>query len=159
MIGQSQGNWTDTPVTARNIDNLEGVLIGVQNSLSVMKINLESDIEKMQGCILQTTKKIDELQVRNNKLRKKLRAVKNSAAAGEGKVYDSQLIYNQNYLGNCILGAIICYLLYRSVHHYMINQKNINNTVVKSANKLSDMVVNSASLVRDNIDKIDNNDK
>lgn len=152
-IGRGE-NWSSTIISRVNIDNIEKELIGVQQNLSTMKLNMEKDIHILQSCILKTTEDIDKVQILNNKLKQKINSIRNEAAGGEGKLYDAQLIYNQNYLGTCIIGLIICYLLFKCVNHYIVNQKQINQTVVGSVSKLSDMVVSSAAEVRNNKDKI-----
>jgi hypothetical protein len=148
-IGRSTGDWSTQAVSTSDIDYLEGALIGVQQDLSTMKVNIETDVDKLESCILQTTQEIDKMQVLNNKLSQRIHSIRNEAAGGEGKLYDAQLIYNQNYLGNSIIWFIICYLLYKSIYHYMANQKEINKTVTSSAAKLSDMITNSASVAKD----------
>ena len=154
-IGQSGENWSSTIISRVTIDNIEKELIGVQQNLSTMKLNMEKDIHILQSCILKTTEDIDKVQILNNKLKQKINSIRNEAAGGEGKLYDAQLIYNQNYLGNCIILIIVCVVLYKSITHYIVNQEDINNTVKDSVSKLSDMVVNSASQVVNNNEKID----
>lgn len=147
--------WSYTTMTGTTIDNIERQLIGLHQRLSAMKLEMEKDMDTLQSCILQTTEDIDKVQITNNKLKQKINSITNEAAGGEGKLYDAQLIYNQNYLGNCIILIIVCVVLYKSITHYIVNQEDINNTMKESVSNLSDMVVNSASQVINNNEKID----
>jgi hypothetical protein len=102
-----------------NMDSIETRLYDVQHELFTIKHKIETDIESMQDCILTVSKDIDSLQVKNSKLERKINSLQGRKAGAVGQVYDSQLLYNQYYLGNIIISIIVIVLLYKYLALYI----------------------------------------
>ena len=97
----------------------------LQQKLSNTKLKLENDIHILQNCVTSVSEEIDNYKLENDKLRKKVNSLKIASSTGEGRLYDSKLIYNQYYLGNWIIGLIIIYLIYKNIR-YFIKSKTYN---------------------------------
>ena len=102
-----------------NMEDIETRLLDVQHELFTIKHQIETDIESMQDCILTVSKDIDSLQVKNSKLERKINSLQGRKAGAVGQVYDSQLLYNQYYLGNIIISIIVIVLLYKYLALYI----------------------------------------
>ena len=142
MWDTGNGGWS-TATTSEDIgmiNFLEKQLVHVQQSLSIYKTQIEQDIETLQNCILSVDEDIDKIEVKNNKLRKKISSIKGYNVGGEGKLYDSQLLYNQYYLGNWIVGLILFFVIYKIGMHYVNNQQQINTQIKNTTTKISDAV-------------------
>lgn len=115
---------SDHQGTLANMDSIETRLYDVQHELFTIKHKIETDIESMQDCILTVSKDIDTLQVENSKLERKINSLQGRKAGAVGQVYDSQLLYNQYYLGNIIISIIVIVLLYKYLALYITDITN-----------------------------------
>ena len=113
------------------VNNLEIELVNIQQQLAGLKNNLENDIHSMESCIVEVNEEIDKLELGNKSLRKKITSFRTDKATGEGKLYDSQNLYNQYYLGNWIVGIIILFVVYKTVKYLMKNQQAVNESISK----------------------------
>ncbi len=102
-----------------NMEGIETTLYDIQNKLFTIKHNIETDVNTMQDCILTVSKEIDMLQVENSKLERKINSLKGRKEGAVGQVYDSQLLYNEYYLGNIIISIIVIVLLYKYLALYI----------------------------------------
>ncbi len=102
-----------------NMESIETTLYDIQNKLFTIKHNIETDVNTMQDCILTVSKEIDMLQVENSKLERKINSLKGRKEGAVGQVYDSQLLYNEYYLGNIIISIIVIVLLYKYLALYI----------------------------------------
>lgn len=114
---------TDRNGILANMEDIETRLLDVQHELFTIKHQIETDIESMQDCILTVSKDIDSLQVKNSKLERKINSLQGRKAGAVGQVYDSQLLYNQYYLGNIIISIIVIVLLYKYLALYITDIK------------------------------------
>ena len=69
-------------------------------------------------------------------------SIKGNNAGAAGKVYDSQLLYNQYYLGNCIIGVIMVFLLYKNVNFHKFTKQSIDKEIGKPLSSISDKISN-----------------
>lgn len=148
----SSGIPADPKNTITNIQELEMKLVLLQQKLSNTKVKLENDIHILQNCVTSVSEEIDNYKLENDKLRKKVNSIKNSRSTGEGRLYDSKLIYNQYYLGNWIIGLIIIYLIYKNILYFMKNQESIN----KNLNNIKDKTMTFSDRLGDKIKGNDN---
>lgn len=102
-----------------NMEGIETTLYDIQNELFKIKHMIETDVNTMQDCILTVSKEIDMLQVENSKLERKINSLKGRKEGAVGQVYDSQLLYNEYYLGNIIISIIVIVLLYKYLALYI----------------------------------------
>lgn len=148
----SQGQSLDPKTTIKNINTLELELVGLQQLLSTTKVKMENDIHTLQNCITSVSEEIDNYKLENDKLKKKVNSLKIASSTGEGRLYDSKLIYNQYYLGNWIIGLIIIYLIYKNIRYLMKNQESIN----KNLNDIKDKTLSFSDRLGDKIKSKDN---
>lgn len=148
----SPGQSLDPRSTITNINTLELNLVGLQQQLSTTRVKLENDIHILQNCITNVSEEIDNYKLKNDKLTKKINSLKSASSTGEGRLYDSQLIYNQYYLGNWIIGLIIIYLIYKNIRYFMKNQEAIN----KNLSDIKDKTMSFSDRLGDKIKKSDN---
>ena len=148
----SPGQSLDPRNTITNINTLELNLVGLQQQLSTTRVKLENDIHILQNCITYVSEEIDNYKLKNDKLTKKINSLKSASSTGEGRLYDSQLIYNQYYLGNWIIGLIIIYLIYKNIRYFMKNQEAIN----KNLSDIKDKTMSFSDRLGDKIKKSDN---
>lgn len=148
----SPGQPLDPKNTITNIQDLEMKLVLLQQKLSNTKVKLENDIHILQNCVTSVSEEIDNYKLENDKLRKKINSIKNSSSTGEGRLYDSKLIYNQYYLGNWIIGLIIIYLIYKNIRYFIKNQESIN----KNLNNIKDKTITFSDRLGDKIKGNDN---
>uniref|UniRef100_A0A6C0BY29 Uncharacterized protein n=1 Tax=viral metagenome TaxID=1070528 RepID=A0A6C0BY29_9ZZZZ len=107
-----------------NMESIETRLYDIQNELFTIKHMIETDVNTMQDCILTVSKDIDLLQVENSKLERKINSLQGRKAGAVGQVYDSQLLYNEYYLGNIIISIIVIVLLYKYLALYITDITN-----------------------------------
>ena len=150
-------NWSpglpvDPNSTKTNINMLELDLVKLQQQLSNTKLKLENDIHILQNCVTYVSEEIDNYKLENEKLTKKVNSLKIASSTGEGRLYDSKLIYNQYYLGNWIIGLIIIYLIYKNIRYFIKNQESIN----KNLNNIKDKTMTFSDRLGDKIKGNDN---
>lgn len=125
-FGWGDGKPINPSETVVSINELELQLVNLQQQLGTYKLNLENDIHTLQKCITSVSEQIDNYTTENEKLQKRVSSIVGSKTIGEGRLYDAQLIYNQYYLGNWIIGLIVVYLIYKNINYFMKNQETIN---------------------------------
>ena len=129
----AKNKWLDMLGSGRkdiitNMGNIEKRLEDVQHELFTIKHMIETDVETMQDCILTVSKDIDLLQVENSKLERKINSLQGRNEGAVGQVYDSQLLYNEYYLGNIIISIIVIVLLYKYLALYITDITGKVNT-------------------------------
>ena len=151
-FGWGDGNPVNPTKTVFNINVLELQLVEIQQQIGTQKLYLENDIQTLQKCITSVSEQIDKYTLDNEMLKKRLSSIVGSKTIGEGRLYDAQLIYNQYYLGNWIIGLIIIYLIYKNVNYFMKNQESIN----KNLNKMKERSTTFTDTLGNKIKEKDN---
>ena len=79
----------------------------LQSDFFLLRNGLEKNISSMGGEINHVDSKISKFEKENKKMSDKVRTLKSGGAAALGMFNDTQLIYNQQVLGNLLLGGAI----------------------------------------------------
>ena len=79
----------------------------LQSDFFLLKNGLEKNISSLGGEIRQVDSKISKIEKENKNMSGKVRILKSGGNAALGMFNDTQLIYNQQVLGNLLLGGAI----------------------------------------------------
>ena len=138
------GNPLSGTTSLKEVNNLEVRLENIQQQLSGVKVNLENDIHSLESCINIVNEEIDKIELQNQSLRRKISFLKSDKATGEGKLYDSQKLYNQYNLGNWVVGIIVLFVVYKTIKCVVMKQrivqegvKNVQENAANITNKVS----------------------
>ena len=93
----------------------------IKNKITTIKENIDKDVSVAQYCGTSINKEIDDLQLENKKVQRKINSLKGKNEGAVGRVFDVQLLYNQYYLGNIIISLVIVYVLYKYLKIFITN--------------------------------------
>lgn len=100
---------TDQNIQATYLTNLE-TLQQNMGALENLKIGLQQDSSTLQSQIDQMNATIDLENAKLNYLNEEYSQLLDTNSASKGALFDTQLLYNQQYIGNILLlFVILCY--------------------------------------------------
>ena len=95
------------PAYSKQFATDEGDMNKLQCDFFLLRNGLEKNISSIGKEIRQVDSKISGLEKENLTLSRKSQTLRNGGAAAQGMFDDTQLIYNQQVLGNLLLGGTI----------------------------------------------------
>ena len=97
----------DSPTYSTEFITDTGNMNKLQSDFFLLRNGLEKNISSLGGEIRQVDSKISKIEKENRKMSGNVRILKSGGDAAMGMFNDTQLIYNQQMLGNLLLGGAI----------------------------------------------------
>ena len=97
----------DSPTYSTEFITDTGNMNKLQSDFFLLRNGLEKNISSLGKEIRQVESKISNIEKENRNLSGKVRALKGGGDAAQGMFDDTQLIYNQQVIGNLLLGGAI----------------------------------------------------
>ena len=97
----------DFPSYSKNFITDKGNMNKLQSDFFLLRNDLEKNISSLGRKIRQVDSKISNIEKENRHMSGKVRTLKSGGAAAQGMFNDTQLIYNQQVIGNLLLGGVI----------------------------------------------------
>ena len=97
----------DFPEYSKQFATDEGNMNKLQSDFFLMRNGLEKNISSLGKEIKQVDSKISIIEKENQDMSRKVQTLKNGGAAAKGMFDDTQHMYNQQVLGNLLLGGAI----------------------------------------------------
>jgi len=95
------------PAYSKSFITDTGNMNKLQSDFFLLRNGLEKNISSLGGEIRQVDSKISKIEKENKNMSGKVRILKSGGNAAMGMFNDTQLIYNQQVLGNLLLGGAI----------------------------------------------------
>ena len=97
----------DFPSYSKSFITDTGNMNKLQSDFFLLRNGLEKNISSLGGEIKRVDSKISTIEKENRNMSGKVRVLKSGGAAARGMFDDTQLMYNQQVLGNLLLGGAI----------------------------------------------------
>lgn len=97
----------DFPTYSNEFITDKGNMNKLQSDFFLLRNDLEKNISSLGREIGQVDSKISNIEKKNRNLSSKVQTLKSGGAAAQGMFNDRQLIYNQQVIGNLLLGGAI----------------------------------------------------